>query len=214
VERCQPYINGLPFISDHLCADCSEHFDRLKLYLDEARIPYEIVPRLVRGLDYYVRTAFEMVSGELGAQNALLGGGRYDGLSEALGGPKVPALGFAMGLDRIVMLLSEEQRAVKKWKPELFLAHMGEGAFRKAQEVARELRHQGTVCCFDFSEGSLKSQMRLANRLGAGHVLIIGEQELERARYTIKRLSDSRQWEVTLPELMRYLASPNSPQAG
>ena len=96
VEDCQPVINGLQFISDHLCEDCLEHFGKLKLYLKDAQIPYEVVPRLVRGLDYYVRTAFEMVSGELGAQNALLGGGRYDGLSEALGGPRVPAMGFAM----------------------------------------------------------------------------------------------------------------------
>jgi histidyl-tRNA synthetase len=207
VESCQPFINSLRFISNHLCKDCSEHFEKLKNYLDDARIPYEVVPRLVRGLDYYVRTAFEIVSGELGAQNALLGGGRYDGLSEVLGGPKVPALGFAMGLDRIVMLLSEKQYGDKKWKPELFLAYMGEKAFGKVQEIARELRHQGYICCFDFSEGRLKNQMRLANKLGAEHVLIIGEVELQRGRYSIKRLGDSHQWEVTLPELISYLES-------
>jgi len=212
IESCQPYINKLRFISNHLCEDCSEHFDKLKMYLNDAQIPYEVVPRLERGLDYYVRTAFEIVSGELGAQNALLGGGRYDGLSEDLGGPRVPALGFAMGLDRIVMLLSEKQCAERKWKPELFLAYMGEAAFKKAIEVTRELRHQGYICCLDFSEGRLKNQMRLANKLGAEHVLIIGEDELERGRYSIKRLEDSHQWEVTLPELSSYLKSRSKRQ--
>jgi histidyl-tRNA synthetase len=213
IESCQPHINELRFISDHLCADCAEHFEKVKAYLDDAQIAYEIVPRLVRGLDYYVRTAFEMVSGELGAQNALLGGGRYDGLSETLGGPRMPAIGFALGLDRMVMLLSEKQGAKRKWKPELFLAYMGEAAFKKAVEIARELRHQGYICYLDFSEARLKNQMRLANKLGAEHVLIIGEEELERGRYSIKRLADSQQWEITLPDLSRYLESRSSPQA-
>ena len=103
VEKCQPYIEKLPVIADHLCAECSSHFAGVKGYLEDGRIPYAIVPRLVRGLDYYVRTAFEVVSGELGSQNALAGGGRYDGLSEVLGGPPVQGIGFAMGLDRLVL---------------------------------------------------------------------------------------------------------------
>ncbi len=213
VESCQPYINSLRFISNHLCAECSDHFEKLKIYLDDSRMPYEIEPRLVRGLDYYVRTAFEMVSGELGAQNALVGGGRYDGLSEDLGGPRVPALGLAMGLDRIIMLLSEKQYLERKWRPELFLAHMGASAFKRAREVARELRHEGYICCFDFFEGKLKNQMRLANKLGSEHVLIIGEEELKRGRYSIKRLADSHQWEITLPELINYLKSRKMPRA-
>jgi histidyl-tRNA synthetase len=207
VENCQTAINELPFITDHLCQDCSEHFGKVRAYLDDAEISYEIVPRLVRGLDYYVRTAFEIVSGELGAQNALVGGGRYDDLAEILGGPAVPALGFAMGLDRLVMLLPEERRAEWEWKPDVFAAYMGEAAFRKAREIVRDLRHQGLVCYLDFSEGRLKNQMRLANKLKAEHVLIIGEDELKRGRFSIKRLEDSRQWEITLPELIEYLKS-------
>ena len=128
-------------------------------------------------------------------------------MSEVLGGPRVPALGFAMGLDRIVMLLSEKQCAEKKWKPELFLAYMGESAFRKVQQIARELRHQGYICCYDFAEGRLKNQMRLADKLGAEHVLIVGEEELKRGSFSIKRLEDSHQWEVTLPALISYLES-------
>jgi histidyl-tRNA synthetase len=209
VESCQPHIEKLPLITDHLCAECREHFERVKGYLGEAAIPYDIVPRLVRGLDYYVRTAFEIVSGELGSQNALAGGGRYNGLSEILGGPPVPGIGFAMGLDRLVMVLPEERSAEFQWKPEVFLASMGEPAFRKALEIARQLRRKGHSCYTDFNaEGSLRSRMRLANKLNAGHVVILGENELARGVYSIKRLSDSKQWEVTLDQLVEYLDFP------
>jgi histidyl-tRNA synthetase len=175
--------------------------------LHDADITFEIVPRLVRGLDYYVRTAFEIVSGELGAQDALVGGGRYNGLSEVLGGPPVQAIGFAMGLDRLVMVLSEAQSAGWVWKPKLFIAFMGEPALKKAFEIARSLRHQGHSCYIDFSEVSLKSQMRLANKLRAENVLIIGENELARDQYSLKRLEDAQQWEVTIPALVDYLES-------
>ena len=213
IESCQPTINMLPVITDHICTECSTHFGQVKGYLEQAAIAYEVVPRLVRGLDYYVRTAFEIVSGELGSQNALMGGGRYDGLSEALGGPHVPALGFAMGLDRLVMTLPEAHNAALQWRPELFLAYMGEAAFQKALEIARHLRHQGHICYLDFSEGRLKSQMRLANKMGARHVLILGDDELARERYTIKKLDDSRQWEVTISELENYLQSSDAKMA-
>jgi len=207
VPGCQPFIERLPLITESLCSDCAEHFAGVKAYLDESGISYEVVPRLVRGLDYYVRTAFEIVSGELGAQNALAGGGRYDGLSEILGGPRVPALGFAMGLDRLVMLLSEEQSGRYRWKPELFLAHMGEPSFKKALAIARELRNQGHSCYLDYSAGTLKSQMRLANKLGAAHVLILGDNELARGICSIKRLEDSQQWEISISEISNYLKS-------
>ncbi len=210
VETCQPYIDKLPVITDHLCPECFGHFSRLRSYLDDSGIVYEIVPRLVRGLDYYVRTAFEIVSGELGAQNALIGGGRYDGLSEVLGGPHIPALGFAMGLDRLVMIMPGEKGAECQWKPELFLAYMGEPAFKKALDIARYLRHRGHSCYLDFSEGRLKNQMRLANKLKAEHVLIIGEDELAREKYSIKRMEDSHQWDVTIADLGDYLKTRTS----
>jgi histidyl-tRNA synthetase len=205
VEACQPHINRLPVITEHLCMNCSEHFSKVREFLEKAGIAYEIVPRLVRGLDYYVRTAFEIVSGNLGSQNALMGGGRYDGLSEDLGGPRVPAFGFAMGLDRLVMILPEDKSAERQWKPKLFIAYMGDAAFKKALEIVRYLRRRGHNCYMEFSQGSLKSQMRLANKLRAEHVLILGENELAREIYTIKKLDDSRQWEVTLSELADYL---------
>ena len=205
IENCQPLIGALPMITEHLCADCSNHFTGLCGHLNDAGIAYETVPRLVRGLDYYTRTAFEVVSGELGSQNALAGGGRYDGLSEILGGPAAPAIGFAVGLDRLAMILSETRGQTDRRAPDIFLAWMGEAAFHKALQIARVLRRAGHYCHIDFSEGSLKSRMRLANKLGAKHVLIIGDNELARERYAVKRLADSEQWEATLPELGGYL---------
>jgi len=207
VESCQPYIGKLPVITDHLCSECSKHFELVREFLTDAGILFQIVPRLVRGLDYYVRTAFEIVSGDLGAQNALAGGGRYDGLAEVLGGPPSKGIGFAMGLDRLVMVMPPEKSADAKWKPELYLAYMGEPAFKRAIELARTLRHCGHTCYVEFSQGSLKSQMRQANKLMADHVLIIGNSELDNNRYAIKSLKESRQWEVSEPELIEYLGA-------
>ncbi|HTY62103.1 MAG TPA: histidine--tRNA ligase [Acidobacteriota bacterium] len=207
VESCQPYIDQLPFITDHLCPECAEHFEKVKSFLDEAGIVYTIVPRLVRGLDYYIRTAFEIVSGELGSQNAIAGGGRYDGLSEALGGPPVHALGFALGLDRLVMILPEDSNSKEQAGPDLFLAHLGEAAFKKATEIVRDLRHRGLSCCLDFFSGTLKSQMRQANRLGAKFVLILGEDELARGVASMKNLQDSSQQEIAIPEIAGFLKS-------
>ena len=205
VENCQPLIVGLPVITEHLCEDCTKHFIDLRGHLDDAGITYEIVPRLVRGLDYYTRTAFEIVSGELGSQNALVGGGRYDGLSEILGGPATPAIGFAVGLDRLAMILSETRGQTDRRGPEIFLAWMGAAAFSKSLQIARQLRRAGHYCYMNFGEGSLKSRMRLANKLDAKHVLIIGDNELANERYAVKRLADSEQWEASLPEIENYL---------
>ena len=207
IEGCQDSIGNLPVITDNLCAECSEHFSMVQTHLKNAGIVFEIVPRLVRGLDYYVRTAFEMVSDDLGSQDALGGGGRYDGLSEVLGGPPVQAIGFAVGVDRLTMVLPLEQRESGNWKPALFLAYKGEAAFNKALYIARELRRKHCTCYLDFSAGSLKSQMRLANKVDAAHVLIIGEDELQRGTFTIKKMQDSSQWEVSLPELISYFKS-------
>jgi histidyl-tRNA synthetase len=205
VETCQPHINSLPMITQHLCGNCESHFERFRTYLVAADIAFEVMPRLVRGLDYYVRTAFEIVSGDLGAQNALAGGGRYDGLSEVLGGPPVHGFGFALGQDRLMMVLSDQWGKNAVWRPELFVISMGEEAFNKGLSIARLLRAQGIGCYVDFEGGSIKSQMRLANKIRARHVLLIGENELIREQYQIKRMQDSKQWGVTLSELRSYL---------
>ena len=205
VEACQPHIEQLPRITDHLCEECRLHFDRFRKHLTLAAIPFEITPRLVRGLDYYVRTAFEIVSVDLGAQNALVGGGRYDGLSEVLGGPPVSGFGFAMGLDRLVMLLPDQLSARWAEATDLFLAHLGEQAFERSLGLARTLRREGFRCNLDFAGGSLKSQLRLANRLNARHVLIIGEDELASGSYLLKDLSDSSQRQLGATEIIQHL---------
>ena len=205
VETCQEVIDSLPKIADNLCAECSRHFEEVKNHLREAGIEFEIDPRLVRGLDYYVRTAFEIVSGDLGSQNALVGGGRYDGLAEMLGGPRVPGFGFAMGLDRLVMILPEAVQARGRRRPDLYIAYMGDACFRKALAVARKLRHKGFTCNVDFTSGSLKSQMRQAHRSGARNVLIMGEEELARGRFLLKRMDDSTQREIALEALEEHL---------
>jgi histidyl-tRNA synthetase len=152
-----------------------------------------------------VRTAFEIVSGDLGAQNALAGGGRYDGLSEVLGGPPLHGFGFAMGLDRLVMILPDDVALAKGRGPALFCAYLGEAAFHRSVAICRTLRRAGITCQMEFEAGSLRSQMRLADKLEARHVLIIGDDELARERYSIRRLKDSVQWEVTLDELETHL---------
>ena len=205
VETCQPRINQLPMLIDHLCEDCAIHFARFKSYLAESGISYQVIPRLVRGLDYYVRTAFEIISGELGAQNAVAGGGRYDGLAEVLGGPPTHGFGFALGLDRLIMLLPESTRLRAVQKPDLLLAHLGEASMRKAISVARQLRLKGFRCHIEFGGGSLKSQLRLANRLGVRHAMIIGESELASDLYKIRRMDSSEQREISLADLPDYL---------
>jgi len=207
-ENCHQIIKNLPVITHHLCRECADHFEAVQGYLKDAEIVFEIAPRLVRGLDYYVKTAFEVVSDELGSQNALIGGGRYNGLSEAIGGPPVHAIGFAAGLDRLTMILPDELRDTGQWKPDLFLAYRGEAAFIMALKIARHLRRRQQVCYLEYEGTSFKSQMRQANRIKAAHVLLIGEDELKDERYTIKRMEDSKQWKVTLEELERYLESP------
>ena len=207
VESCQPIINKLPMMMDHLCETCRLHFEQFRRHLDAAGMKYEVLPRLVRGLDYYVRTAFEVVSGELGAQNALVGGGRYDGLAEVLGGPVTQGFGFALGLDRLIMLLPQAAHAEAVQKPDLFLAYMGEAAFGKALSIAQSLRRQGLRCHIEFSDASLKSQLRLANKLSARYVLILGEDEIARDVYQIRRMEDSRQWDISPAELGPYLKS-------
>jgi histidyl-tRNA synthetase len=208
VEKCQPSLDKLPVITEHLCADCAAHFGGVKALLDDGGIAYTPIPRLVRGLDYYSRTAFEIVSGELGSQNAIAGGGRYDGLSEALGGPPVDGIGFALGLDRLVMILPAEKVTKLQGRPGLFLAYMGDAAFKKATEIARDLRHRGFSCYIDFSMGTLKSQMRLANKIGAQYALILGDNELARGVASLKNLEDSSQREIAIPDIAACL-KPN-----
>jgi histidyl-tRNA synthetase len=187
-----------PAILEHLCDACRDHFGRLRGFLDALGIPYRVDGRLMRGLDYYRRTAFEVLAPGLGAQNALLGGGRYDGLVEDLGGPSVPGFGFAVGLERLVMVLPGSL-ALPDESPDVVMVAAGEAAIGRALGLARRLRRSGRrVILEPHPDKSLKSQMRRAHVLKARYALILGEDEVARGVLTLKRLADGHQ--VTIGE--------------
>jgi histidyl-tRNA synthetase len=203
VEADQPIIDKLPSILDYLCEPCRTHFDAVKLYLDDRGIAYEVRPRMVRGLDYYMRTTFEVVHGALGAQNSVLGGGRYDGLAESLGS-KVPApgIGFSIGEDRLVMSVEGEHRPTPL---DLFVAPLGAPAARHAGMLAREFRRQGYSV--ELVEAKLKRAMELANKTGARFTMIIGEDEMSAGRYALKNMTTGGQQNLTRDEIFAALAA-------
>ena len=193
VPACQPLIDGLPSILDHLCEECRQHFEKFQAYLELQNIPFEVVSRLVRGLDYYVGTTFEMISSKLGpTQNAVVGGGRYDGLPELLGGPPTQGFGFALGIERLVVLLEENATRLRPG-PDIFLAYLDESALQETLGLARELRDQGISAYVDFEGRSLKAQMRLANKLHSLFTCIIGDDEVKSGQFPIKRMEDGHQ---------------------
>jgi histidyl-tRNA synthetase len=200
-EECQAQLADAPVVLDFLCPDCRRHFKQVKDLLDELRLPYAVNPRMVRGLDYYTRTAFEVVAGNLGAQNAVCGGGRYDGLAEEIGGPSIPAIGFAIGFDRLVMLLPEEKNFLRY--ADVFLAALGEEAQRKSFALAQELRDAGIWAEIDYEGKSLKSQMRKADRLKTPWVVILGEEELKKNRVVLRDMATKAQEEVPFEEILR-----------
>ena len=205
VEADQPIIEKLPHILEHLCPECRQHFDRVTGELQQRGIPYEIAPRLVRGLDYYTRTTFEMTSNVLGAQNAFLGGGRYDGLSEMIGGPPTPGFGVAIGEDRL--LLAVEQAAGFKVDDALdvFVAWMGDAAVEPAAQLSRSLRQQGWRVESNYGPAKLKKSLGLASKLGARFAVIIGEGELATGRWQVKDMAAGQQEEVEAGRVAAYL---------
>jgi histidyl-tRNA synthetase len=202
VEADQPIIDKLPNILDHLCDPCRGHFDLVKRYLDDRGLAYTVRPRMVRGLDYYMRTTFEVVHGALGAQNSVLGGGRYDGLAESLGS-KVhsPGIGFSIGEDRLVMSVAGPEAGAL----DLCIAPLGEPALRHAALLARDLRRGGVSV--EIAEGKLKRILELANKLGARFTLIVGENEIAAGRYALKEMATGRQEEVTRDEIALKLGA-------
>ena len=175
--NCQAILQNAPVIRDYLCPDCAAHFARVLELLDRFNLAYEVRPKLVRGLDYYTRTAFEVAAVGLGAQDAVAGGGRYNGLAKELGGPDLPAIGFAIGEDRLLEVLPQDFGQDRR--PRVFVAALGEAARERAFTVVQELRRKDLAAEMDFEGRSLKAQMSLADRLNAAYVVILGERELE-----------------------------------
>lgn len=208
-ESCRIILNRAPKISDYLCNDCKIHFNEFRSYLEQLKIEYVFNPWLVRGLDYYTRTAFELVTGEEGAQNAVAAGGRYDNLVELFGGDPTPAVGFAIGVERLVTLINPEVNL--NIPLSLFIATVGKDAFGFAIKLATLLREKGIRVETGYGDRSLKSQMRLADKLKAKYVLIIGEDEIKTNMAVIKNMNTSQQVKIKIdsPETIQSILEHN-----
>ena len=205
VPADQPIIEKLPKIADYLDEGCRTHFAEVRGILDMLAVPYQVNERMVRGLDYYTRTTFEFTHGELGAQSAVLGGGRYDGRSEQLGGPKAPGIGFAIGEDRLVLALqAQQQQALVPLKA--FIIPLGKGMNRHAMKLAKELRAEGVAVDVSDESFRLKKSFETAEKLGAEFAVIVGENEVQAGAYAVKHLKKGEQTTVTAAELRAYLA--------
>ena len=204
VETCQELSRRFPEIIRFLCSECEDHFRRFRSYLDLYRIPHRIEPRLVRGIDYYTKTTFEITTSKLGAQNAILGGGRYDNMMKEFGGPDICGIGFAMGMERLLSVAKPEKKADEF----LYFAYLGDEAKKAAVELSRYLRREGVECLLEFKDRGLKSQLGRASKLGAAWVLIIGEEEIKKGRYQLKEMKTGAQKEAGKEEIIKILRKP------
>ena len=196
VKGCREAAEGAPKMLDNLCPECEAHFAEVKENLETIGIPYVINPKIVRGLDYYTRTVFEVTTEELGSQNAVAAGGRYDGLVEDLGGPHTPAVGFAMGMERLILLHRMAFPEGFEREIKVFIAHMGDEARKKAFSLAEELREKGVPTETDYGRKSLKSQLKRADKSGALYTFIIGQDELERGVVKVRNMAASTEEEM------------------
>lgn len=206
VPTCKETMQDAPSILEHLCKDCRNHFDTVQSALRGFYIPFQTNHRLVRGLDYYTRTTFEVLAGSLGAQDAVAGGGRYDGLVKSLGGPDQPGVGFAIGVDRVMELLAGRAQEFEK-RPDLYIAALGSQAQDRAFEWMQDFRMRKVRTEMDFQDRSLKAQMRRANKLGASYVLIVGDRELEDGAAVLRNLETKKQEQVPVRDLVSIVVS-------
>ena len=199
---CSDIAKDAPKVTDYLCDECDDHFKKTQQYLDAMNIPYEVNPSIVRGLDYYTKTVFEFVSTEIGAQGTVCGGGRYDGLVEEIGGNHTPALGFAMGMERLLMLM--EAQGIEfppEAKCDLYIASMGENATLKASQIASDVRGNGMHAQFDIVGRSVKAQMKYANKIGAAYTVVLGDSEIEAGVAKVKNMEDGSETEMNIEDI-------------
>lgn len=206
VDSDKDFMKDAPKIKEHLCDDCKTHFDKLQLFLKSAQIDFELDDRLVRGLDYYTKTAFEIQYSPLGAQAAIAGGGRYDGLIEEIGGNPTPAIGFATGIERILAAL-EIQNLLPSTTNQIdaFIVALGDEAERFAFELMTSLRREGFTISMDFAKRSMKAQMKQASKSNAKFALIIAEDEVKNKTVTVKNLSTSEQQTVSINDVIQFI---------
>jgi len=206
-EHCQAQYVSAPSIIEHLCEACSLHFEEVKQTLTQLGVPYTVNPKMVRGLDYYTRTTFELLTTELGAQGAIGAGGRYDGLVQQLGGPEVPGIGFAMGMERLVMLLGQKGEAASFPGPDLFLVTLGEMANERGFVLQQMLRAAGMHVMMDHEGRSMKNQLKQADKQRARFALILGENELEKREVALKDMHSGEQEIIALAPVFENWAS-------
>ena len=200
---CSAIAADAPVVLDYLCDDCKTHFDAVQAHLDAMMIPYSINPHIVRGLDYYTRTVFEFVSDSIGAQGTVCGGGRYDGLVEELGGPHTPSLGFALGIERLLLVMHSQGLEFPQPDPcMLYIATMGERAALEASAITQKLRAADFRVEFDTCARSLKAQMKYAGKLGAQYTLVLGDDEIDRGVYTLKDMTSGETTQIAADEFL------------
>jgi histidyl-tRNA synthetase len=213
-EATQPLLEAAPHIVDHLCADCADHFARLCAYLDELDRPYQVNYRIVRGLDYYTKTVFEIKADGLGAQDTIVGGGRYDGLIEELGGRPTPGIGFGCGIERIVLAMQQIGLEVPEDpRPAVMIAYLGEPTKRAAIRLVEELRDADISALLAFGDRSLKSQLKSADKAEVPYTVILGEEELGAGKAAVREMSRGQQIEVPLSELAGWLQERLFPES-
>ncbi len=196
---CKEIAKDAPKIIDYLCEDCQEHFNKVKAYLDEAGVAYTVNPTIVRGLDYYTNTVFEFIAQGIGAQSTVCGGGRYNGLMEELGGNPLPALGFAIGLERLLMVMDAQGIEIEKPEaPVLYIAALGEKAEQKAFKIVKNLRESGLEAQFDIVGRGLKAQMKYADKIGSKFTLVLGDNEIEEQKAQLKNMETSEKIDIRL----------------
>jgi len=205
-KSCQGIIHNAPVITDYLCDNCQKHFDKVKKYLDLLEIDYTIDPTLVRGLDYYTNTAFEIKYSGLGAQDTIFGGGRYNGLAEEIGNKSVAGIGFAIGLERLLMTMEEQGVEFPlDSSPDLYITTIGEKAREESFVMLDNLRKAGLKAAIDYNNRSVKGQMKAADRLNANYTVIIGDNELEQGFATIRNMKSGEEKEIELADLIEEM---------
>ena len=198
---CSKIAQGAPKITDYLCDECKEHFASVQKYLDAAGVEYTVNPTIVRGLDYYTKTVFEFATDFIGAQGTVCGGGRYDGLIEELGGKHLPSLGFAMGIERLLMLMDKQGIEIPKPSTcDLYVAVMGESASLKSFEIIKAVRSCGLIAETDVVGRGLRAQMKYADKIGAKFSMVLGDNEIEQGKAVIKNMSSGEQTEIVLDD--------------
>lgn len=211
-ESCKAQLTDVPYMLDNICDECRDHFEGLKKSLEILGLDYVVDPRIVRGLDYYTKTAFEIVTNDIGAQGTVCGGGRYDGLVEECGGPSTPGIGFGLGLERLLLLIGNQGIDVPvPAYMDVYIASMGNAGAEEAVNQINKLRKAGIKAEKDYMGRSLKAQMKYANKIGAGYVVVLGEDEIKSSRIKVKDMSNGSEEEIGLAALASFLKERMSP---